>query len=91
MEDFVFPPAPDPGRGVNDVNQERRLSNPPAHIETSMDEFGRLNLHRIYREGHRNSGGLDDYSLSSCGCWLRPPRVGDYILFQFRQPILLKR
>lgn len=50
--------------------------NPPASIETSMDEFG-LKISYLYDEG----------SIA----WARPPKNGDTILFTFHQPVLLKK
>lgn len=97
MDDYVF--RPDPG-GLND-NQVAKLDetrNPDAHLETSMDEFGQSNqmimsLSQLYAQGrleekNRRGVGLVDDPV---GCWLRPPKSGDYILLQFRQPVLLKK
>lgn len=51
--------------------------NPPASIETSIDEF-QLSISYLY-QGNVNVA------------WLRPPKVGDYIEFKFHEPTLLKR
>jgi len=51
--------------------------NPPATIETSIDEF-QLSISYLY-QGNVNVA------------WLRPPKVGDYIEFKFHEPTLLKR
>nr|CAH0109810.1 unnamed protein product [Daphnia galeata] len=68
--------------GLNPLTQlntaclESKGKNPPANIETSMDEF-RLKISYLYQEG----------SIA----WARPPKKGDTIVFTFHQPVLLKR
>ncbi|XP_046438443.1 uncharacterized protein LOC124189973 [Daphnia pulex] len=55
---------------------ESKDKNPPAIVETSMDEF-RLKISYLYQEG----------SIA----WARPPKNGDTVVFTFHQPVLLKR
>ncbi|KAI9556971.1 hypothetical protein GHT06_016765 [Daphnia sinensis] len=61
---------------INVTCPESASKNPPASIETSMDEFG-LKISYLY----------DDGSIA----WARPPKNGDTILFTFHQPVLLKK